>query len=83
MHRGFNSNDSRPLPSYTIFFGQRNTQGAQISLLRSLRVPEDGREYELPLGLGTLPIYSVGSLSEVLLVSMVAQGGLILPIHGM
>jgi hypothetical protein len=56
-------------------------QEAQISLLRSLRVPEDGREYELPLGLGTLPIYDVKSLSGVLPVPMVAQGGLILPMH--
>jgi hypothetical protein len=56
-------------------------QEAQISLSRSLRIPEDGRDYELPPGLGTFPIYDVRSFSGHLPVSMVAQGGLFLPMY--
>lgn len=82
LQRHFTNSDSCSLPSHTILLGQRNVQEAQISLLKTLRIPEDGREYELPPRLGFLPIYDGGALRAVLPVSMVAQGGLIVPMHG-
>lgn len=82
LQRHLNSSDSCSLPSHTVLLGQRNMQEAQISLLKTLRIPEDGREYELPPTLGSLPIYDGGALRGVLPVSMAAQGGLIVPMHG-
>ncbi|SPO07348.1 uncharacterized protein DNG_10042 [Cephalotrichum gorgonifer] len=73
--------DSGYTPSYTISFGQRKTMDGQVSLLRSAKVPEDGKEYEIPAGLGTLPIYDVRSFSGSLPVSMVAKGGVFVTMH--
>lgn len=55
---------------------------AQVSLLRSVRVPEDGQQYQVPGGLGTIPIYNVKSFSGDLPVSMVANGGIFVAMHG-
>jgi len=73
---------SQEVPSYAVTFGQRGVHDGQISLLRTPRVPEDGLHYDIPQGLGTLPIYDVRSFSGDLPVSMVAKGGVFVAMHG-
>jgi hypothetical protein len=48
---------------------------------RTLRVPEDGRIYPLPPGLGRLPIRPVTDLVGAESESMRARGGFVIPLH--
>ena len=60
-----------------------NQAEAQISPMRTLRVPEDDMEYAMPNSLGTFPLYDVKSFSGELPTPMVAQGGIFVGMHGM
>jgi hypothetical protein len=77
------SSDSENQPSHSIIVNHGNQAEAQISLIRTLRVPEDDMEYAMPKSLGTFPLYDVKSFSGELPTSMVAQGGLFVGMHGM
>jgi hypothetical protein len=52
-----------------------------VSFQRTLRVPDDGRQYPLPPGLGALPIFPVADYAERLPQAWRAQGGVFLPLY--
>ncbi|CZT42531.1 related to ubiquitin/ribosomal protein S27a fusion protein [Rhynchosporium secalis] len=52
-----------------------------ISLRRTVRVPDNGSSYNLPPDCGPFPIYSVKQYKDKLPNSMSAKGGMFLPIY--
>lgn len=58
-------------------------QGEQleISLRRTIRVPDNGKAYNLPPGCGAFPLYSVDDHRTQLSGDMVAKGGLFIPVY--
>lgn len=52
-----------------------------IDLQRTLRLPDDGRTYPLPPGLGRFPIRSVEGLTGRVPEAMLERGGLVVPIY--
>lgn len=61
--------------------GRGDEKDLVISFMRTVRIPEDKKDYDLPPGLGTFPLFDVASFSERLPLNMVAQGGLFLPMY--
>jgi hypothetical protein len=61
------------------------SQGAEpdlhISLMRTIRIPEDNREYDLPPEMGHFPVFDIQPFSKKFPVSMAAQGGVFIPMH--
>lgn len=53
----------------------------RISFNRTLRVPEDGREYPLPAGFGRLPILRVEDYAERVPEKWLEQGGFFIPLY--
>lgn len=49
--------------------------------MRTVRVPEDGKNYDLPLDLGTFPLFNIQPFRHRLPPSIAAQGGLFLPMY--
>ncbi|MCX6982874.1 MAG: hypothetical protein NTV08_19295 [Verrucomicrobia bacterium] len=56
----------------------RNTR---ISFNRTLRVPEDGKEYPLPAGFGRLPILRVEDYADRVPTKWLEEGGFIIPLY--
>ncbi|KAH6689450.1 hypothetical protein F5X68DRAFT_253779 [Plectosphaerella plurivora] len=81
LHKRVSHLDVIPTSSYAIAFGQRKSHDGQISLLRSFRVPEDGKRYDIPQSLGTLPVYDVRSFSGDLPVAVASKGGIFVTMH--
>ena len=54
---------------------------ARISFHRTLRIPEDGRNYPLPAGFGRLPIVRVEDYAERVPEKWLEQGGFIIPLY--
>lgn len=54
---------------------------ARISFHRTLRIPEDGRDYPLPAGFGSLPIVRVEDYAERVPEKWLEQGGFIIPLY--
>ena len=52
-----------------------------LDLQRTLRIPDDNRDYPLPPGLGTFPLLHVDDFADALPVSWSAHGGVLLPMH--
>jgi tetratricopeptide (TPR) repeat protein len=52
-----------------------------ISFRRTLRVPEDGREYPLPADLGTLPIYRIEEYADKVPPHWLDEGGFFIPLY--
>ncbi|KAK0738886.1 hypothetical protein B0T18DRAFT_492746 [Schizothecium vesticola] len=52
-----------------------------ISFMRTVRIPEDGKTYELPPSLGEFPLFDVRPFTELLPASMATQGGVFLPMY--
>ena len=52
-----------------------------VAFQRTLRVPEDGRVYPLPPGLGRLPIHPVAELTGVVPEFLRRRGGFVIPLH--
>lgn len=52
-----------------------------ISFRRTIRVPDNGKAYALPPDCGAFPVYSVNDYSKRLPQTMVAKGGVLIPIH--
>ena len=52
-----------------------------ISFMRTVRIPKDGKTYELPPGLGMFPIFDVRPYGSRLPPMMVLQGGLFIPMY--
>jgi hypothetical protein len=65
----------------TIQVGNGQTPDLLISFMRTVRVPESDRYYNLPPGLGRFPVFNLAPFSPYLPTSMVAQGGLFFPMY--
>ncbi|KAK6542244.1 hypothetical protein TWF694_006207 [Orbilia ellipsospora] len=52
-----------------------------VQFHRTLRIPDDGKTYPLPPGLGVLPLYSVERFKDVLPKDIVDKGGALLPLY--
>lgn len=52
-----------------------------VSFQRTLRVPDDGREYPLPAGFGRFPMRHVEDYGDRLPPQILRRGGVILPMH--
>lgn len=52
-----------------------------VSFQRTLRIPDDGRSYPLPPGLGTFPLRRVEDYADRVPASWLARGGVFLPIY--
>lgn len=78
--------DSTPfckVASASISVGKGNNTYLHISFMRTVRIPEDGKNYDLPPNLGTFPLFNIQPFSDRLPPSIVAQGGLFLPMYQM
>lgn len=53
----------------------------RISFNRTLRIPEDGREYPLPAGFGRFPILRVEDYAKRVPEQWLEQGGFIIPLY--
>jgi hypothetical protein len=53
-----------------------------ISFRRTVRVPDNGKAYDLPPDSGPFPIYSINEHKENLPNHMVSKGGVFVPIYG-
>ncbi len=53
----------------------------EVDFQRTLRIPDDNREYPLPPGLGSFPLHHVDDHAERLPAEWRRRGGLFLPMH--
>lgn len=53
----------------------------RISFHRTLRIPEDGRDYPLPAGLGRFPIHRVEDYADKVPVEWLQEGGFFIPLY--
>lgn len=53
----------------------------RVAFYRTLRVPDDGKTYPLPPGLGKFPVYRVADFGERLPAQMREQGGVMIPVY--
>jgi hypothetical protein len=74
---------SPPTSSDQILIQRNGITELQIFLKRTIRVPESGGTYDLPPDLGNFPIFDVRPFSNKLSASMVAKGGLFIPMYRM
>ncbi|EXA32954.1 hypothetical protein FOVG_15926 [Fusarium oxysporum f. sp. pisi HDV247] len=63
--------------------GQDDAPDLVVSFMRTVRVPESDKEYDLPPGLGRFPLFNITPFSHILPLSMVAKGGFFLPMYQM
>ncbi len=54
---------------------------AKISFNRTLRIPEDGKTYPLPAGMGRLPIHRVEDYADKVPESWLKEGGYFIPLY--
>ena len=52
-----------------------------INFQRTLRIPDDGREYPLPAGLGRFPLRHVDDFADRLDSRAIQRGGVVMPMH--
>jgi hypothetical protein len=73
--------DDRKLPvvitDSTIRIGRHTT----VSFVRTLRIPEDGKTYQLPAGFGKLPIYRVEDYTSTVPPKWLEDGGFFIPLY--
>lgn len=53
----------------------------RISFHRTLRIPEDGRNYPLPAGLGRFPIHRVEDYADKVPIEWLQDGGFFIPLY--
>jgi len=53
----------------------------EISLQRTLRIPDDGKAYPLPPGLGRFPVRHIDDYAQAIPQSWLKRGGVILPMY--
>ncbi|KAK4139151.1 uncharacterized protein C8A04DRAFT_33378 [Dichotomopilus funicola] len=76
--------DSSPfsrVSSESITVGRGGEPQLVISFQRTIRIPEDSKDYDLPPGLGRVPLFNIHPFSGMLPPEMVAQGGLFMPMY--
>jgi hypothetical protein len=76
-----NSTPSAKVSAAYISVGKGEDPDLLISFIRTVRVPEDSKTYDLPPGLGSFPMFDIRPFSSSLPPSMVAQGGLFFPMY--
>jgi len=54
---------------------------ARIAFQRTLRIPDDGRDYPLPPGLGEFPLHHVEDYAERLPATWLKRGGVFMPLY--
>ena len=52
-----------------------------IEFQRTLRIPDDNREYPLPAGLGPFPVFHVDDYSDNVPAPWIEHGGVFLPMY--
>lgn len=52
-----------------------------ISLQRTIRVPDNAKTYNLPPDMGEFPVYNVSDFASKLPASLVEKGGVFIPIY--
>src|SRR5262245_31857295 len=52
-----------------------------VTFYRTLRVPDDGRTYPLPPGLGAFPVHKVSDYADAVLPAWKKAGGIFLPMY--
>src|SRR5438034_589052 len=52
-----------------------------VSFQRTLRIPDDGRAYPLPPGLGAFPVHPVEDYKDRVPAAWREQGGVFIPMH--
>ncbi|SPO07462.1 uncharacterized protein DNG_10156 [Cephalotrichum gorgonifer] len=67
--------------SGSITVGRMGDPQLLISFQRTVRIPEDSKNYNLPPGLGQLPLFNIYPFSGELPPGMVSQGGLFMPMY--
>lgn len=61
--------------------GENIEHSATVQFQRTLRVPDDGKEYPLPAGLGSFPLFHSRSKALNLPDHMTSRGGVVFPIY--
>jgi hypothetical protein len=64
----------------TLVFGEEGN-GFALNFQRTLRIPDDGKTYPLPPGLGTFPICRVADYKERVPQDWVKHGGVFIPMY--
>lgn len=72
------SNSSRVDNSFDEIIVGRHTK---VSFNRTLRIPEDGKTYPLPAGMGRLPIHRVEDYADKVPESWLKEGGYFIPLY--
>ena len=72
---------SRDYYANAIEIGSAKECDMVISFMRTLRIPEDGRMYNLPPGFDAFPLFPIERFSSMLPTDFVAQGGIFLPMY--
>lgn len=67
--------------STSVSIGQEGKTSLQISFARTVRIPEDGKKYDLPPNLGYFPLFDTRPFRQRLPPSVAAQGGLFMPMY--
>lgn len=83
-HHGPPQNDATAFDKVSapdIAIGRGEDRALLISFMRTVRVPEDKKSYDLPPGFGAFPVFNIRPFSPRLPLSMVAQGGLFIPMY--
>ena len=67
--------------STSVSIGQEGKTSLKISFARTVRIPEDGKKYDLPPNLGCFPLFDTRPFRQRLPPSVAAQGGLFMPMY--
>ena len=75
------SEEGSLLSSDVITVGTKPATRFLIHFMRTVRVPEDRKEYSLPPGHGSFPLYDIEPFKSRLPPEMAVQGGIFLPMY--
>jgi hypothetical protein len=53
----------------------------EMSFMRTVRVPDDGKVHNLPPGSGRFPLFNIASFADRVPEEMLSKGGVFLPIY--
>ncbi len=67
--------------SSLVFVDEKGNTAVTVAFQRTLRIPDDGRQYPLPPGLGEFPLRKVADYADRVPGKWVAQGGVFLPMY--
>ncbi len=71
-----------PLPQARIVGGERlELGGVTLTFQRTLRIPDDGKNYPLPPGLGAFPIRNIDAYADRIPEAWRAKGGVMIPMY--